>query len=298
MEKRKKIKRWIISTALLLVIVAIGVIVIFFNPKKGLKLVLPDVDDITLAKASIKNDTAYVGVDMVLENKSIFKLDIDTLFYKITLADSLLFKETKALNIKQKPGEKTQVELPLRIPIHKTMRTIKFLQQQDSTYIEIDAYIVYNTIFGSKKIPVSKRVKIKVPVPPQIKVEHIETDHVSLSKKTADITATIKIINKGELLDLNIHKIHYSISLGNKLVTSNGTFDKPIAIKPSSEILVKIPITVEVNKVLKTVWKFVTNEKLEYHIKVTAELDENSFYKKTDIPLEITATGNVKLRKK
>ena len=41
-----------------------------------------------------------------------------------------------------------------------------------------------------------------------------------------------------------------------------------------------------------------TNEKLEYHIKVTAELDENSFYKKTDIPLEITATGNVKLRKK
>lgn len=298
MEKRKKIKRWIISIVLLLLLAGIGVIVIFFNPKKGLKLVLPELQDITLAKAAIKNDTAYVGVDMVLENNSIFKLNIDTLFYKITLADSLLFEETKVLQMKQKPGEKKQVEVPVRIPIHKTMRTIKFLQKQDSTYIEIEAYIVYNTLFGNKKIPVSKRVKIKVPVPPQIKVEHIETDHVSLSKKTADITATIKIVNKGELLDLNIHQIHYSISLGNKLVTSQGTFDKPITIRPSSEILVEIPITVEVNKVLKTAWKFITNEKLEYDIKVTAQLDENSFYKKSDIPLEITATGKVKLRKK
>ncbi len=235
---------------------------------------------------------------MVLENKSIFKLDIDTLFYKITLADSLLFVETKVLNMKQKPGEKKQVELPLRIPIHKTMSTIKFLQHQDSTYLEIEAYIVYNTLFGSEKIPVSKHMKIKVPVPPQIKVEHIETDHLSLTRKAADITATIKIINKGELLDLNIHKIHYTLSLGNKLVTSDGTFDKPITIKPSSETIVKIPITVEVNKILKTAWKFVTNEKLKYTIKVTAELDENSFYKKSNIPLEITAAGNVKLRKK
>lgn len=298
MEKRKKIKRWIISIVLLLLLAGIGVIVIFFNPKKGLKLVLPELQDIKLAKAAIKNDTAYVGVDMVLENNSIFKLNIDTLFYKITLADSLLFEETKVLQMKQKPGEKKQVEVSVRIPIHKTMRTIKFLQKQDSTYIEIEAYIVYNTLFGNTKIPVSKRVKIKVPVPPQIKVEHIETDHVNLPKKTADITATIKIVNKGELLDLNIHQIHYSISLGNKLVTSHGTFDKPITIRPSSEVLVEIPITVEVNNVLKTAWKFITNEKLEYDIKVTAQLDENSFYKKSDIPLEITATGKLKLRKK
>lgn len=106
MEKRKKIKRWIISIVLLLLLAGIGVIVIFFNPKKGLKLVLPELQDITLAKAAIKNDTAYVGVDMVLENNSIFKLNIDTLFYKITLADSLLFEETKVLQMKQKPGEK------------------------------------------------------------------------------------------------------------------------------------------------------------------------------------------------
>ena len=297
MGKIKKVKRWLIPIILLLII-GTAVVVIFFNPKKGLKLVLPDINDITLATASIKNDTAYVGVNMILENKSIFKLDIDTLFYKITLADSFLFAETKALNIKQKQGEKKQIELPLRIPIHKTMSTIKSLQHQDSSYISIAAYVVYNTIFGSKKIQVSKRVKIKVPVPPQIKVEHIERDRLSLIRKAIDITATVKIINKGELLDLTIHKIHYILSLGNKLVTSDGTFDKPIAIRPSSESVVEIPITIEVNKILKTAWKFVTNEKLKYTIKVTAELDENSFYKKSGIPLEITATGNVKLRKK
>ncbi len=297
MEHKKRSKRWIIFTALFLIIGA-GIVFIFFNPKKGLKLVLPDLDDISLVKTTIKNDTAYIGIDMVLENKSIFKLDIDTLSYKITLADSLLFNETKAMNIKQKPGETSKIEMPLRIPITKTMGTIKSLQKQDSTYVQIESYIVYNTILGNTKIPVSKRIKIKVPVPPQLKVEGVDINDIKLFDKTVNITAKIKIINKGNMIDLNIHNIHYKLALGDNLVTSTGSYNKPVMIKPSGETTVEIPITVEVNKIFKTAWKYATNEKLSYNVKVTAELDENNFYKKSNIPLEITATGKAKLRKK
>ena len=297
MEKKKGFRKWIIIAVILLLIGG-GVVFIFFNPKKGLKLVLPDLDNISLVKATIKNDTAYLGVDMLLENKSIFKLTIDTLFYRITLADSLLFNETKALNIRQKPGETSTIEMPLRIPMTKTMGTIRSLQGQDSTYIEIESYIVYNTFLGSKKIPISKKIKIKVPVPPQIKVQHVEIDEISLSDKTVDVIAKIRIINKGEMIDLNVHKIHYKLMLGDNLVSSDGVYEHDIALKPGTETDVEIPVTVTINKVFKTAWKYITNEKLDYNITVTAELDENSFYKKSNIPMEIKASGKAKLRKK
>lgn len=297
MEPKGKGKKWIIAIVVILLIGA-GIIAIFFNPKKGLKLVLPDLDDITLVDARIENDTAYVGIDMLLENKSIFKLDLDTLFYRIVLADSLLFNQTQALNIRQKPGESHTFVLPLKIPLSKTMGTVKSLQNQDSTYIEIDSYIVYNTIFGSKKIPVSKKVKIKVPVPPEIKVNAVTIDKVNLGSKTVAVIANVSIANKGELLDLRIHRIKYHLVLGEELVTSDGVYDKGITVKPMSETHVEIPVTVKVNRIAKTAWKYITNDELPYNVVVNAQLDENSFYHKANIPVQAKAKGKARLRKK
>lgn len=297
MERKGKAKKWIIAIVIVLLI-GIGIIAIFFNPKKGLKLVLPDLDDITLVNATIENDTAYVDVDMLLENKSIFKLDLDTLFYRIVLADSLLFNQTQVLNIRQKAGDVNTFKLPLKIPISKTMHTVKSLQKQDSTYLEMDSYIVYNTVFGHAKIPVSKRVKIKVPVPPEIKVNRLELDKISVADKTVDLRVAVTIINKGELLDLNIHGISYHLELGENLVTSDSVYNTPIRVKPLSETRVEIPVTVKVNRIVKTAWKYLTNDELPYHIDVKAQLDENSFYHKSNIPVQAKAEGRAKLRKK
>lgn len=297
MERKGKAKKWAVAIIIILLI-GTGIIAIFFNPKKGLRLVLPDLDDITLVNATIANDTAYVDIDMLLENKSVFKLNLDTLFYKIILADSLLFNQTQVLNIRQKAGDVNTFKLPLKIPVSKTMRTVKSLQNQDSTYIDIDSYIIYNTVFGNAKIPVSKRVKIKVPVPPEVKVNKIEIDKVSVGDKTVDLMAAVTIVNKGELLELNIHGISYHLVLGEDLVTSDGAYNKPISVKPLSETRVEIPVTVKVNRVVKTAWKYLTNDEVPYHIDVKAQLDENSFYHKSNIPVQAQAEGRAKLRKK
>ena len=135
MEHRRNRKKWIIAVIIIL-IVGIGVIVVFLNPKK-----------------------------MVPENKSLFKPDPDTLFCKIMLADFILLDKTQVLNIRRKAGDVNTFMLPLKIPVSKTMNTFKSLQRQDSTYL--DTNIVYNTIFGTKKIPVTKKIKIKVPVLPR-----------------------------------------------------------------------------------------------------------------------------------
>lgn len=294
---KTKVRKWLIAAVIVLAI-GIGVIVVFFNPKKGLRLVLPDLDDITLVNAVIEHDTAYVDLDMVLENKSIFKLDLDTLFYRIMLADSVLFNRTEVLNIRQKAGDVNTFRLPLRIPVTKTMHTVKGLQDQDSTYLEIDSYIVYNTIFGSKKIPVSKKIKIKVPVPPEIKINAVDIERVVIADKTVDLKARVTIVNKGDLLDLNIHEIRYHLALGEDIVTSDGFYNKPVSVKPLSETHVEIPVTVKVNRIVKTAWKYLANDELPYYISIKAQLDENSFYHKANIPVQAMAKGKARLRGK
>lgn len=294
---KTKAKKWIIAV-LVVILLGAGIIAVFFNPKKGLKLVLPDLDDITLVNAAIENDTAYVGIGMVLENKSIFKLDLDTLFYRIMLADTMLFNSTQVLNIRQKAGDVNTFQLPLKIPVTKTMQTIKGLQSRDSTYIDIDSYIVYNTVFGSKKIPVSKRVRIKVPVPPEIRVDAVDIGRISVIDKTVDLNARVTVVNKGDLLDLNIHEVHYHLVLGEDLVSSDGVYNKPVSVKPLSETRVEIPVTVKVNRIVKTAWKYLANDEVPYYIHVKAQLDENSFYHKSGIPVQAKATGKARLRKK
>lgn len=294
---KTKAKKWIIAV-LVVILLGVGIIAMFFNPKKGLKLVLPDLDDITLVNAAIENDTAYVGIGMVLENKSIFKLDLDTLFYRIMLADTMLFNSTQVLNIRQKSGDVNTFQLPLKIPVTKTMQTIKGLQNQDSTYIEIDSYIVYNTIFGSKKIPVSKRVRIKVPVPPEIRIDAVDIGRISVTDKTVDLKASVTVVNKGDLLDLNIHEVRYHLALGEDLVSSDGVYNKPISVKPLSETRVEIPVTVKVNRIVKTAWKYLANDEVPYYIHIKAQLDENSFYHKSNIPVQAKAKGKARLRKK
>ena len=294
---KTKAKKWIIAV-LVVILFGAGIIAVFFNPKKGLKLVLPDLDDITLVNAAIENDTAYVGIGMVLENKSIFKLDLDTLFYRIMLADTMLFNSTQVLNIRQKAGDVNTFQLPLKIPVTKTMQTIKGLQSRDSTYIDIDSYIVYNTVFGSKKIPVSKRVRIKVPVPPEIRVDAVDIGRISVIDKTVDLNARVTVVNKGDLLDLNIHEVHYHLVLGEDLVSSDGVYNKPVSVKPLSETRVEIPVTVKVNRIVKTAWKYLANDEVTYYIHVKAQLDENSFYHKSGIPVQAKATGKARLRKK
>jgi LEA14-like dessication related protein len=273
------------------------VVFFVFNPKKGLKLVFPEMSEISLVKATIKNDTAYLSIDMMLENKSIFKLSIDTLSYQLKLADTFLLGEKKALNLRQKPGEVSKVAMPLRIPIKKTMRSIRALQQQDSTFIDIDAYIVYNTIVGRTKIPVNKRVKIKTPVPPQIKVLEVEKGRFKLSDKTIDLVLKMRAINKGENIDLKITKINYQVVLGDKLVTSQGVYQKDILIKPQSDTYFEVPVELKVNKLFRTGLKYLSNEKLDYKVFAKINIEENSFYR-SDVPLELTVTGTTKLRNK
>lgn len=296
--KKKKVFTWLIVIVLLLAISITG-LVFYNNPKKALKFVFPDLAEISLVKAKIKNDTAYLKVDAILQNRSFYTLTIDTLFYQIKLADTLIFTQTTALNLRQKKYQTDNVELPLKLPIKTIKRTIRGLQKQDSTQIEVKVYVVYNTILGHTKVPLTKVTRIKVPVPPQIKLEKMDMKDFDLKKETIEAVAHVKIINRGQLLDLDVHEIHYSLVLGNNLINTKGVYASSIVIKPGSTTDLTVPVLVHINKPFKVAWKIATNnDKMPYKLKLLAKLDENKIYDKDDVPIELEAEGRMELVKK
>jgi len=262
-----------------------------------MRFVFPELNELSFLKAKIRNDTAYLSVNLTLQNKSFYTLTIDTVFYQLSLADSLMFSETTAVGLRQARYQTDHVSLPLKLPVKKIMRTIRSLQTQDSTWLEAKAYVVYNTILGRTKIPFTKTTRVKVPLPPHIRLRKLETKAYSLRDKQINAVAHVEIINEGQLLDLNIHRIRYTFVLGNNLVSSKGVFNHKVEMKPGATTQVVIPVTVDVNKPFKVAWRVLTNnDRMPYTLHLEAELDENNIYGKTDIPVMLDAVGKAELK--
>ena len=65
----------------LAVLLAIGVLVmiIYIRKQKLLNLLLPEMTEITLIKAEVRNDTAFINVDAVVKNKAPYDMNIDSI---------------------------------------------------------------------------------------------------------------------------------------------------------------------------------------------------------------------------
>ncbi len=283
---------------ILSVLIIAGFILYYvYNPKKAISFAFPDLHRISNVNALIKNDSAFIDISLVLQNKNPYNLDIDTIVFEIKLADTLVAKQTMPLNIKQSRFDEDTVILPLNLKVHQMMHLIRSLQKQDSTTLEVKGYIVYETIFGRAKIDIDKNMNIDVPVPPKIKVLKVERQGFNLKDKIMKVNASIEIINDGKRLDVELSDVHYEMTVKETLHTK-GTYSKLIVVKPQSTITLNIPMEVEIYHPLKTAFKIATNDdKMNYVLHLTFMAKEYVSEKELKSPTEITATGELELKK-
>src|SRR5688572_9258075 len=124
----------IILILLLLLLIGAG-LYYYLNPKKALKIVFPELEEIQKVRIRLLKDTALIDLDILIENNSIFKLNIDSLQYHIALDTTVLFEKQQYLNIVMEAGDHDTMTLPLALPFKRLVRQIKTLQGEDSTEI-------------------------------------------------------------------------------------------------------------------------------------------------------------------
>lgn len=295
-EKRKRRKRrrivWI-AVLSVLIITGTGLGLYYYkNQKAALKLLLPEIRKITLIRADIRQDTAYIDVFALAVNRSPYKLNIDSIYCDIYLGGKKLITEKRFIGLEQRKGQSDTVCLSVRIPISRTRSTIENLQTQDSTDITLDATVVYNTVFGKRRINLNKDKRIEVPVPPKLKIIKSQKKELRLFKKNVTADLYLQIINEGKNLNLDISGLQYELHIGNDLHTK-GAFSKDISIKPGSQQLVRFPLDFAMEQPGGTILKVWTDtDRVPYKLKLSGYLDSKKIQ---HIPVVIFAEGKLEI---
>lgn len=281
----------------LLVVIVLGLLgvgfYLFFNPKKALNIILPEGEKLNNIHVNFSNDTAYITLETYIKNKSIFKLNLDSLVYKVKLDTATLLSKSQFLDEKLKRSESDTLDLVIALPYKRLSKKIKSLQNRDSVDIDLELRLIYSTIFGETSLPYQKTIRIEVPKPPKFEIEKIE--YLRREKKTGYFMAYIRMHNYGKI-DLNITKLHYQMTVTNFL-KAEGDHPEEIRIKPKTDLLFKLTVKVEFKSIFKTISKIITNnDQVDYNIKVTG-LVQNNKLSKDKTPIELEKSGTMELKK-
>lgn len=289
-------KKWIIAIILVLVVSA-AVLYYVFNPGKALTFVFPELNKISYLNSVIKKDSVFTTVSMLMQNKNPYKLNIDTFHFEVFLNDTCIVRETVALNIRQKHGQVDTVKLPLRLNGKKIRTLIANLQSKDSTNAELRGYVVYEAIFGSAKLKFNKKVRIEVPVPPQLKISKIERKKFDYKTNTLDAIAHLQIINMGKKLSLYLRDVHYNLTVKNTL-HSEGLIISEAVIAPQSVLKLDVPMKIKIFYPLKTLWLIRTDQdRLDYTLTINGLVNEDMSERSFTGRAEIEASGQLELVK-
>lgn len=281
-----KLRLWPII--LILFIGGAGYLIYYFIQRhKMLNLLIPEVTEITLIKADIHQDTAYIEVNTIVTNKAPYEMNIDSVICDLAVGGTLLVSTSNYVGLRQQSGESDSVKFAVKIPISHTRNKILSLQDQDSTGLSISATIVYSGM----KIPFMKSKKIEVPVPPKFKVLKTERK-VKLFKKDIEAQLFLGIINEGKNLSLDLHDLQYEIIIGDDLV-SKGKFPRDVSIRPQTSQVLKLPMNLKMNHPLETIFKVMKDkDHLPFRLKLSGYLDAGKMKR---IPTVIFASGKMEL---
>lgn len=265
----------------------------YFTPKKALNIVLPEANELSELDLRLDDDTAHVGLKIRVKNKSLFKLDIDSLIYVITVDTATMVSKAQRLNVQLKRGMEDTVLLFIALPYKRLSNKIKSSQGKDSLDIGVDLKLVYNTVFGETTLPFQKNIPMEVPKPPKFEISHVE--FLKREKKTGYFMVDILMHNYGKI-DLTISALNYRMEMED-LFTANGRHPETVVIKPKSDLVFKLPIKVEFKKVIKMISKVISNnDKVNYTLHVDA-LVQNDKVDKKKTPLTLSKQGQFELKK-
>jgi LEA14-like dessication related protein len=294
---KRKVRRRIVLTGILVIGFLAVIFYYLFNPGKALNLILPGLNEINYAHIDLKKDSALVKLFVFIQNKMPYKMAIDTFYFEIKLNGIKIIEETVPTDINLSWRDTDTIKLPANISLKQTSKIISDLNSQDSTELEASIYVVYKTIIGRQKININRKTRIATPIPPQITILKLEHKKYNMKDKSTDAVLKIEIINKGKNLDLRLNSVSYNLQIKNTLF-SKGTLAGPIDIKPGSSQTVNIPIVIEYSNPIKTAWAIVTdNDMLKYDINVKTDVILYSFNTDYLIPVEVDATGYMELVK-
>jgi LEA14-like dessication related protein len=277
---------------LALAIITGGIIFIFRKPI--IMHFMPVVEQIGDIHIKVKNDTSYVSSILTVENKSFLKIEIDTLKYKVSLFDKTYLQSQRFIGMVLQGYGKDTIDFSIKIPYVTILKDIKTERKKgDSASYSINIFLQYSTVLGKAEIPINKSAKLKIPQPPELKIEEIKWERIRL--KSIRANAKIKITNYSSII-LKIKNLNYSMKI-LKQGNLKGSYREPINIKSNGTTFIDLPIEINVNNIGKTVFEILINkDTYDYTLTLNAILESSDPLKKS-FQVDLIKSGKIELKK-
>jgi LEA14-like dessication related protein len=283
----------ITGLSILVILIALTVCVFIFRARI-ITHYRPEIKQVGTIHINIKNDTSYINSKLEIKSKTFFKVNVDTIKYKIDLFDKTYLQSTTFLGIQLPAYGKDTIDFHLKIPHRSLIRGIKAERKKgDSAGYAVNVSLQISTPVWDGEIPFNKSAKLKIPTPPELELVEIKYAKVRLKLILADVK--IKIINHSNVV-LSVKDMSYSMRI-SKQGDVKGKYKKTIHIKPKGATIINLPLEINIHHMGKIAWDVLRDrDSYDYNLSMDAIIESTSPMKES-FKVELTTSGKMELRK-
>ncbi len=288
---KNNIKRFIL---VILIFILIAGTTFFIFRKKIIARFTPQIEQFGDIHILVKNDTSFISSKLVIKNRSFLKITMDTIRYKVSLFDKQYIENQRFLGVVLPAYGSDSLDFSVKIPYMAILRKLKIERQKiDSASYTVNVDLQYATVFGKSKMPINKSAKIKIPQPPEIKIEELKWKKLHFKSVHADVK--IKILNNTPVA-LSVKKMSYSMTIP-KQGNLKGIYTEVINIKPKGITSITVPIDININNLGRTLFQVLLNKDIyNYSLTMNALVESTDPLKKS-FSIDLTKTGKIELKK-
>jgi len=255
---------------------------------------IPQVEQAGVIHINLKNDTSFIDFDLIVTNKTILKIEVDTVRYKVMMVDKTYLERRQHVGVVLPGSGKDTIQVLLKVPHAAILKDLGIERKKgDSTSYSVQLYLKCRTIFGETEFSINRVAKLKIPQMPDLEIVTIKWNKGKLNSIQA--VATLKFTNYSAV-SLAIKDLNYDMEVLNK-VKLNGNYHNAIVIKPNAETFATIPIAINTQHIFKTIFEVITNnDKYDYTLKLNATLETRDSLKE-NFRINLIKSGKMELKK-
>jgi LEA14-like dessication related protein len=283
-----------IFIVILVIICLAGLLALYFYffPDQAKNILVPEVTRVENVKARVRPDSAFVTLSVLLSNKGLFTINIDSVRLSLFFDSLLILKQQRKVSIRLTPGDSAGYQIPVAVSMKKLFKGIMGVQERDSAMLFTDLDLVYSTVFGKKTLHYEKVSHIPSPRLPTFIVGKPRI--VGFKKGRYHIIVPVTMVNNGHM-DFKLKGLAYDIDVDGR-IQGHGAISDEIDIRPKATISRDLPVEAKISRVPSTILGVLTDHDT---YPFTIRLKGNVVNEKNGdlIPVDLTQTGVTELKK-
>jgi LEA14-like dessication related protein len=238
------------------IIILIGVVVVAAaGPRQILARLAPQVVDVLYVRTQASTEQAREEVALAIKN-NIIPVHVDSLALRVRIEGVPVLASSRKQDLDIDAFTTDTLKLSATIEYDKIYELLKQAEEQgkDSLEVVANGMLYFDApIMNDVEVPVSQDLTIRAPRLPEIRLDGISVQEVSLPD--VSMTATLEVVNR-EPVAMTIRQLDYELQIDEDEVLVEGSAAHEIHIEANDTSTVEIPVEASLGALDDTIVQF------------------------------------------